>query len=144
MEQRLAAYSYLWTSGEWTLSCSHHARARVVFVFSRGHPSPQELISIRGLIPRFSEAPTSVVKAEVGALAEFVAGEFGHIEARRLELAAQQRGLQVRWEDTSFTSFFPVSTQGTMLLIENDEFASHLIAEMRRQGVPVVSQEEHD
>jgi hypothetical protein len=142
--ERLAALSHLWTSGEWTLHKHHHSRARIVFVFSAGQPSAQELLAIRALVPRFTEAPISALKAEVGSLSEFVVDEFDNLEARSLESKAQVLGLTVRREDTSFTSYLRVNIHGSASIIEDNELAALVNEEMLRHGVPVVSHAEHD
>ena len=143
IEEQLDELSYLWTSGEWSLQCVHYSRARVAFVFPKGRPSPQELLAVRALVPRFANAPMSVLKAEVGNVQEFIVGEFGRIEARGLQAAAHARGLQTRTEDASDTVYGPVNGQ-RVLLIENAELASRVTEEMRRRGVPVVSRVEID
>lgn len=139
--QQLAELSYLWTTGEWTLHCSNHSRARVIFVFPDGQSSPHELLAVRALVPRFADSPISLLKREVGPLPEFVVGEFGSIEAHRLQSAAQARGLQTRMEDASTTCYVPVSIHGSALLIEDHELASLAAEEMRRRGVPIVPEE---
>lgn len=145
IEEQIAAFSYLWTSGEWALELTHYSRARVLFLFPAGRPSPQELLAVRSLIPRFTDAPMSLLKSEVGDLPEFIAGEFGGIEARRLESQAHTRGLTVRLEDTSFTRHHPRHLSGKIaLIIEDDELAVLVTAEMLRRGVPVVSHAEVD
>ena len=111
-EERLAELSYLWTSGEWTLHCCHYSRARVTFLFPEGRPSLQELLAVRALVPRFSASPMSLLKEEVGGISEFTVGEFGSIEARRLEAQACGRGLVVRIEDASFKGYLRVSVTG--------------------------------
>jgi hypothetical protein len=145
MADRIAAFSYLWTSGEWALEHIHYSRARVIFLFLAGRPSPQELLAVRSLIPRFTDAPLSLLKSEVGDLPEFVAGEFGGIEARQLESQAHTRGLTVRLEDTSFARHHAIHLSRKIgLLIEDDELSALVTTEMLRQGVPVVSHSEVD
>lgn len=142
--ERLAELSYLWTSGEWGLHKIHRSLARIFFCFPAGRPSLNDLIAVRSLVPKFSNAPISLLKAEVGELNEFAVGEFGGIEARRLEAEVQARGLAVRMEDMSDTGYLPVSAQGTALIIEDNELAALATEEMLRRGVPVVAHEEHD
>jgi hypothetical protein len=137
-QEKLATLSYLWTSGEWTLQQAHHSRARVVFVFASGQPSPSELLAVRALVPRFTSLPISKLKAEVGRLAEFEVGDMSGIAARRLEKKGREKGLQVRVEDASYTSYLPVSARGAALVIEDHEAAQLAVEEMKRRGVPIV------
>ena len=137
-QQKLAELSYLWTSGKWTLQQAYHSRARVVFVFGSGQPSPSELLVVRALVPRFTSLPISKLKAEVGRLAEFEVGEMSGIAARNLEKRGRKKGLEVRVEDASYTSYLPVSAQGAALVIEDHEEAQLAAEEMKRRGVPVV------
>jgi len=83
----------------------------------------------------------SLLKAEVGGVPEFAAGEFGSIEAHHLESKAHAHGLKVRMEDASFTSYLPVNIHGGALIIEYNELASLATEEMRRRGVPVITRE---
>src|SRR5262245_33250564 len=121
-EQKLADYSYLWTSGEWTLQAFHHAQSRVVFVFAAGRPSAQELLAVRAVVPRLAQLPISALKDEFGESSEFVVGEFPNIEAHGLEAKAHERALKVRIEDTSYTDYLPVSA-GSALIIDDDALA---------------------
>src|SRR5687767_14057949 len=123
-EEQLDGLSYLWTSGEWTLHCFYHSRARNFFMFPAGRPSLKDLLAIRSLIPRFTVSPMSLLKNEVGLLSEFAAGEFPSIEARRLESRARARGLAVRIEDASFKGYLPVNVHGSALIIEDNQLAS--------------------
>jgi hypothetical protein len=143
-EQALADLSYLWTSGEWTLHEVHHAQSRVIFVFTDGRPSAQELLAIRRVVPRFAQLPISVLMDELGELPAFVAGEFPNIEAQSLEVKARERALNVRREDTSYTSYLPVNAEGSALIIEDDALAVLVTSEMRKRGVPIVSHSEAD
>jgi len=142
--QRLDELSYLWTSGEWGLESHNQSSARVVFVFRDSRPSPKELLAVRALLDRFRDTPMHLLKGEVGSLPEYVAGEFGGIEARRLAESAQQLGLTTRIEDTSHVGYLPVGIEGGALLIEDDELAKLVTDEMRRQGVPIISWIEAD
>ena len=144
IKEELAELSYLWTSGEWLLRSIHHSRARIILIFPAGRPSPQELLAVRALVPRFAQSPVSLLKAEVGDAPTFTVGEFGNLEARRLESEARARQLEVRSEDVSFTGYLPVNSKGHALIIEDEELASLATEEMRRQGVAIVSHEEHD
>ena len=141
-EEKLSGLSYLWTSGDWKLHCCHRSLVRIIVVFPKGRPSPQELLAVRALVPRFADSPLSILKAEVGALSQFVVGEFTDAEASCLQSKASARGLQARAEDASFTSYLPVSVHGSALIIEDNELASLVQEEMRRRGVPVVSVDE--
>jgi hypothetical protein len=143
-EQLLAENAYLWTSGEWTLRSIHYSRARVVLVFPEGRPTLRELIAVRALVPEFTKSPISLLKEKVGELAEFVAGEFGNLEARRLIASAHERGLQTRSEDTSYTGYLSVSKHGMALIIEDEEEAKLIEEEMLKRGVPIVSHTEVD
>jgi hypothetical protein len=134
--EKLAKYSYLWTSGEWTLQQSNHSRARVLLIFAGDRPSPSELLAVRALVPRYASLPIWQLKAEIGRLSEFEVGEMSGMAARSLETQAQEKGLQVRIEDASYTSYLPVSP-GAALLIEDREVAELLAEEMKRRGVPV-------
>lgn len=136
-QEKLGELSYLWTSGEWTLQQAHHSRARVVFVFTSGQPSPSELLAVRALVPRFTSLPISKLKAEVGRLAEFEVGEMSGFTARSLEKQGREKGLQVR-VDASYTSYLPVSARGAALVIEDHEEAQLAAEEMKRRGVPLV------
>ncbi|MCF7784917.1 MAG: hypothetical protein K9N47_02285 [Prosthecobacter sp.] len=144
IKEELAELSYLWTSGEWGLRSIHHSRARIILIFQAGRPSLQELIAVRSLVPKFAQSPVSLLKTEVGDVPMFTVGEFGNLEARRLESEAKARRLEVRREDVSFTGYLPVNVQGAALVIEDDELASLATEEMRRRGVPIMSYEEHD
>jgi hypothetical protein len=143
-ELALDDFSYLWTSGEWTLHEIHHARSRVVVVFTGRRPSAQELLAVRGVVPRFAELPISVLMEEIGDLPEFVAGEFPNIEAQSVQVKARERALKVRKEDTSYTDYLPVSAEGSALIIEDDALADLVTGEMRKRGVPIVSHLEVD
>lgn len=143
-EEQLAELSYLWTSGEWTLAWVHHSRARLVLVFPAGRPSLQELLATRAVVPGLRNIPISVLKAELGTASEFIVGEFGGMEARRLQMAALKRGLQTRLEDTSYTGYLPLSAQGSVLIIEDDELSRRVSDEMLLRGIPVVSHTESD
>jgi hypothetical protein len=98
------------------------------------------LQSIRALVPRFKDRPISLLKTEVGESPELVVGEFPGMQARRLKDQAQERGLRLRTEDASFTSYLPANNEGA-LIIEDDEFATLVGEEMIRRGVPVVESE---
>jgi len=137
---RLEEFAFLWESGEWTLHVTYHSRLRVVFVFPTGRPSVAELSAIRALVPRFTNAPVTELKREVGELHEFVLGEFPNLEARKLLAGATARGLKTRTEDTSFTSYFPAAN-GTCLLIDDQELAQRVVEKMRLRGVPIVHAE---
>ena len=137
-EQTLANFSYLWTSGEWTLHERHRAQSRVVFVFAAGRPSTPELLAVRAVVPKFAQSPISALKDELGESSEFVAGDFPIIEARGLGAKARERALKVRIEDTSYTGYLPVSAKGSALIIEDDALAVLVTDEMRKRGVPIV------
>ncbi len=135
----LEEYAYLWESGEWTLHVTNVSRAKITFIFSTGKPTLQELVAIRPLLSKFANAPISELKTALENVAEFFAGEFDGIGARRMEAEAKARGLQVRRDDTSFLAKSPVSKDGKIFaLIDNDVISRLVTAEMERRGVPIV------
>ena len=142
--QRLSELSYLWTSGDWELHSSHQSSARVVFEFEDDRPNAKELLAVRALLPRFRDSSMTLLKEEVGSAPEYLAGDFGGIEAHQLDNAAQARGLKTRVESTSETRYLAVNKEGHALLIEDDELARLAHDEMKSRGVPIVSMTEAD
>lgn len=106
--KKVAACAELWESGLWELHLTNQALTRVVFVFAAGRPSVAELKAVRAVLPQFRDAP------------------------------ARARGLNIRQEDASFTSYLPVKKdRSTVMLIEDDELARRVGEEMQRRGVHV-------
>lgn len=138
--RHLEGYAYLWESGEWKLEVTHHSRSRVIFVFPLGKPSIAELVAVRTLIPRFTNAPVTELKKEIGGLGEFFVGEFPNLEARSLLAKAKARDVRVRTEDASFVSRLPV-TDGACLHIDDPALARLLADEMERRGVAILHAE---
>jgi hypothetical protein len=135
--RQLEEYAYLWESGEWKLQVTRHSRERVIFEFPQGRPTTSDLVATRALIPRFTNAPVTELKTEIGSRREFVVGDFPNLEARRLVAEAKVRGLTVRTEDASVTSCLPV-TDGACLHIDDADLARLLEDEMERRGVPII------
>lgn len=63
---------------------------------------------------------------------------YGNIEARRLESAVRNRGLEYKLDSVQIGGYLPVSKENMTLIIEDDQTNIAVCKKMLDAGVPVI------
>jgi hypothetical protein len=136
----LTDYAYLWESGEWGLSHSHHLQARVVIELAEPGGSSRELVKLRPLLPAFRDRPMQCLREALRDARTHALEAAGISAARRMAQALADAGIASHLEDASYVSYQPVqgSPPQCVLLIEDVAIARAVTEEMLRRGVPVI------
>lgn len=142
MDDKLQPYAELWTSDIWTVHRTRHSSAKVIVEFQNERATPKELALLRRLVDQFRDVPAFEVKAAVQGQPRLNLGIMRGLEARRLFLNLREAGLLANLEDASYVSHVPVTKDSSsVMLIEDEDLAQKVCAEMIRRGAPVIESE---
>ena len=136
----LDEYRHLWDGSEpgWTLHRFDRIVWRITFNFAPDGAAQSDLIALRKLLPALRAQPISNVVASLRGQSSYeLPEELGNIDMRNLMDAAKTLGLETHAESIDRGGYLPVHTDGSALIIEDDD-ESKLVAErMLAAGVPV-------
>ncbi len=122
---------------EWELQRTYHERAVIVLTIpDRARAS--YCATLRRLIPEFRNVPPAEMLMQVRKRRELHLTEMSGREARRLETALTEAGIQNRGVDTSVVSFLPINkSKGFAWLIEDAKEMERITRQMISEGVKI-------
>ena len=136
----LDKYRHLWDGSEpgWTFHRFDRVVWRISFSFSPDGPTQTDILALRKLLPDLRAQPISDVVGNLRGQTEFkLPNELGNIAMRNLVDAAKKMGLQPDTEPIDNGGYLPVHSDGSAMIIEDDNVAALVAERMRAAGVPV-------
>ena len=136
----LDEYRHLWDGSEpgWTLHRFDRVVWRITFSFPANGPSQSDILALRKLLPAFRAQPISQVLAHLrGQTAYELPDELGNIDMRNLMDSASELGLQPNAEPVDRGGYLPVHSDGSAMIIEDDDESALVAEQMLAAGVPV-------
>lgn len=129
-------------SDNWEVQRIYTEQARLVAVLPPEGDRVRHVVALRRCVPQLRQERPAALLAQVAKCSEVDLGEMAGRWARQLAQRLEAEGLGVRVINTSYISYVPFNyTTNTVWLIEDDEAAERIAAEMIAHGVPVVDVE---